>query len=88
VEALTITHADILDALAAATAAPEGAATVIELAEASGMSIRSVRAALAKLAQKGQLITHRVERPRIDGQRGLVPAYTLLAPPKVTKKRR
>lgn len=75
----TITTGELLEALAAAARGnvPEDARTVNELSEASGVSIRRVRAALALLNRVGRLESFQVVRPALDGRASRVPAYTI-----------
>jgi hypothetical protein len=83
VEALTITHGEIMEALAAAQRdAPDDAVTVTELVEATGLHRNRVLAALKAIHAKGQLRAHRKWIDGIDGRRTHVPAYTLVASPK------
>lgn len=78
---MKITEAELFDALAAVTAAPDDARTVRELADATGVSTTRTKAALQRLAAAGRLQVHRVTRVRIDGQSQLVPAYTIRGAP-------
>lgn len=86
---VTVTHAELLDALAAATksTAPEDAKTTPELCEALGLSGARVRKALAAMQAQGRLIVHNVRRPNISGRITVVPAYTIAPAPKKPKKR-
>jgi DNA-binding IclR family transcriptional regulator len=72
-----MTEAELLEALALASTAPEDARTVAEMAEASGISKDRVRQALGTLQRRGRLVVHRVRRLDISGHPQLVPAYTI-----------
>lgn len=87
-DALTITHAEIMDALAAASTAPEGAATVAELVATTGYAEKRVRDALRSFAAAGRLGVHRVIRTGIDGRQTPVPAYTVKPAPRAGKRTR
>lgn len=75
---ISVTESELLEALAAAGAAPEDARTVAEMSELVGYGTTTVRQTLGTLAKAGRLQTHFVERLRIDGRRTKVPAYTIL----------
>lgn len=75
----SVTEAELLDALALACAgdAPDDARTVQEMADASGLHIRRVRAALVTLKAQGRLTAYQVTREALDGRAARVPAYTI-----------
>lgn len=77
---LSITEAELLDALASAARgdAPEEARTTQELADEAGVPARKVNAALRALHRQGRLVSHRVIRVGVDGRLAPVPAYTIL----------
>lgn len=89
---LTISEAELLDALQTARRArgdgPSGALTAIELGVAMSCGIRAVTNTLRRFHAAGRLVVHRVERTRIDGQRCVVPAYSLAGAKPTPKKRR
>lgn len=76
---MTITTAEILDALQQAMSAPaprvEGAFTTRELVKASGIGEKQLRVALGELHERGQLEVFRVVQVGLAGQRAIVPAY-------------
>lgn len=74
-----VTEADLLDALAAATSGegPEGARTVVEIVEETGIHINRVRAALKAMQVAGRLQVHRARRADMSGRVQTVPAYTV-----------
>jgi hypothetical protein len=74
---VTITHAELLDALATASTAPEDAQTVGEICAATGIPIRRVRDGLRALQAAGRLGVHSVMRPDLGGRMQRVPAYTI-----------
>lgn len=82
---ITITEADILDALVTASIAPEDARTVPELHRETGVSEKRIRQALAAIQAEGRLAVHRVVRKALDGRAAVVSAYTV-APKKRGKK--
>jgi DNA-binding transcriptional regulator PaaX len=75
---MTITTAELLDALAAATQGedPADARTVPEMAAQHGMDVRRIRAALHALNAQGRLVVHKVSRQALDGRMAKVAAYT------------
>lgn len=73
--AIEITQAEILEALASATAGSEDGMTAQELEVGLLLSRRQVLQALKILHARGQLIVHRVRRPSLDGRMMVVPAY-------------
>lgn len=77
---VTITESELLDALAQAArgAGPEEARTCPELAAATGLSDKRIRAALKALQVQGRLVVHRVLRENLAGASQPVPAYTIL----------
>lgn len=81
---LTITEAELLEALAVSTSAPDNALTAEELAIKGKCSPGKVRNVLRALSLEGRLVVHRVRRSRVDGVACTVPAYTVKA--KATKK--
>lgn len=80
-----ITQAELLDALATASAEPEDARTLAELSAETGLSERKTRAALHALNAAQRLVVHRVTRMALDGRNATVPAYTIL-PAKKAKR--
>lgn len=76
----TITEAELLDALLAATSGtePEDARTAREMAAAHGIAASRVNKALRALHAQGRLQAHWVTRTGIDGRAAKVPAYTIL----------
>jgi hypothetical protein len=74
---MRITEAELLEALATASTAPEDARTAQEMAEAAGIDVRRVWKALKALQAQGRLVTHRVARPALGGRTMLVPGYTI-----------
>jgi hypothetical protein len=81
-DAVSLTENEIYEVIFNAARArgqgPEGARTVNELAEATGKSVKLVRAALLALKKQGRLIPHRVHRERLDGAMGATTAYTVI----------
>lgn len=75
---IIVTEADLLDALATASTAPEDAKTAHEMARETGLALWAVQKALRALHAEGRLRAHRKPHVGIDGRRGLVPAYTIL----------
>jgi hypothetical protein len=74
----SITHAELLDALAQALpTAPNDARTVDELCQATGWNETRVRKSLRAYMQQGKLMPHTVRRPAIDGTLRPTTAYTL-----------
>jgi hypothetical protein len=80
-----ITTAELLDALATASSAPEDARTLHELCAEHGLSPKRMRDSLHALNAQGRLGVHQVMRHALDGRRGKVPAYTIL-PAKKAKR--
>ena len=78
--AVTITQAELLDALIDATKnpSPENARTVEEIADETGLSVPLIRRALGQYAKAGRLAVFRAQRAYIDGRRGTKPAYAIL----------
>lgn len=76
---LSITDSEILAELRAAletpTEDPEGAYTAAELAEATGLHIRRLRAKLVEILKRGDAEVVKVRRTGMDGRNSLVPAY-------------
>lgn len=84
---LIITQAEILEALAkAASDAPEGAATVAELAEASGVGVQRVRKALKSIQAQGRLRIDRQPRQTLDGRTVLAAVYSVIPAPPTKRK--
>lgn len=81
VSTLSITQAEILEALAAAAYsagdAPEEAKTAKELSAEAGVPHHRVMESLRALHNQGRLVPHRVRRAGIDGRNALVTAYTI-----------
>jgi DNA-binding transcriptional regulator PaaX len=77
---ITISTAEILDALASASRSdnPENARTTAEICAETGLGIKTVRAALHAYDRQGRLATHRVLRPRLGGGHAWAPAFTIL----------
>lgn len=77
---ITVTRADLLEALAAAAQgnAPEDAKTVQQLAAETNMAVWQVQKALRALHAAKRLQCYRVSFVGIDGRNGKVPAYTIL----------
>lgn len=75
-----ITTAELLDALARATAGdgPDDAKTLSEWSDATGISPLRLKRAFHELQRQDRLLAHRVRRARMDGLMTLVPAYTIL----------
>ena len=78
--ALTITEAELLEALAAAqpNAGPEDAMSTQEMAEAVGVSVKMMLKALHQMQKEQRLHVHKGHRLSIDGKMRLVPLYTIL----------
>lgn len=78
--AVTVTQAELLDALAEAMqgAAPSDAMTVGEMASAKGIHAGRIRKALQQLKADGRLVVHRVTRLDIGDRPQQVMAYTIL----------
>lgn len=74
---ISITEADLLDALATASTAPEDARTVQQMAAEMGLSAWRVQSCLRALHAQGRLVMYKVPHVGIDGRRGKVPAYTI-----------
>ncbi len=81
-----ITEAELLDALAEATAGngPDDARTLHELMGETGIPRDRMLSALRLCRAKGRLVVHSVWRESILGRRVRVPAYTITA----TKRKR
>jgi hypothetical protein len=77
---LTITEAELLDALAQSVSgtAPENAQTISEMMAATGLGEKRMRRALAALKATGRLQAHSVPRESLDGRPIRVPAFTIL----------
>lgn len=86
--AIAITQAEILNALAAAATgdAPNEARTLAELSESTGVTALKVQRALKEYQKQGRLANHRVQRLAIDGTQRWVAAYSIL--PEKNGKRR
>lgn len=84
--AAVITQSDLLDALAKANAAPAEARTATELSAVTGWHIKRVREAIGRLAMQDRIAVHQVQRHRIDGRSTMTPAYTILPPPKASRR--
>ena len=81
--AMSITEAELLEALAhSQQPGEEGARTVEDMAADMGMAPDRVRKALKTLQRDGRLTVYRVPRTAIDGSRRIVPAYS------ITKKKK
>lgn len=78
--AISITEAELLEALAESVqgTGPAEAKTVLEIAAASRIGEKRVRAALNVLKAQGRLQVHRVLRPRLDDTLFPTSAYTIL----------
>lgn len=76
---ITITQAEILDALAAAAKGdePTEARTAGELAQETGVYIIRVRNALREYQRQGRLGVHKVSRVDLAGRTQKVTAYTI-----------
>ena len=74
---LVVTEADLLEALASASDAPEDARTVQQMADETGLHAWRIQKALRALHAQGRLQAHRVPHVGIDGRRGMIPAYTI-----------
>lgn len=74
-----VTEADLLAALrdAATPHDPDDARTVMELADAMGMTEKRARAQVAALIRAGRVECVRVTRTAMDGRAAKVPAYRL-----------
>jgi hypothetical protein len=83
---LIVTEADLLDALATASTAPEDARTAQELATSHGVVLSRVQKALRALHVQGRLQCHHKQTVYMDGRRGRVPAYTILPAPKAKRR--
>lgn len=81
---MTITTADILDALITASTAPEDARTMAEIRQETGIGEKRLRAALVTIRDEGRLQVHHVVRRDLSGKPQKVPAYTIA--PKRGKK--
>lgn len=74
-----ITESELLDELLRTMpVAPKEAKTVRQLADQHNWSPERVKRALGRIAMRDRLGVHRVQRKRIDGLPGWVPAYTIL----------
>jgi hypothetical protein len=82
---VTISQQELLDALAAATQAPEDAMTAEEIAAFANCSTGKVHQCLKAFARDGRLQLHQTIRRRIDGRAQKVPAYSIV-PAKKAKK--
>jgi predicted transcriptional regulator len=82
---VTITQAELLDALATASVEPEDARTLAEISAETGVAEKRCRDALHALNAAKRLVVHRVTRIALDGRRATVPAYTIL-PAKKAKR--
>lgn len=80
----SITENELLDALTTAVrgSAPEHARTAQEMADGLNIYVGRVRRTLGKLQRAGRLAIHRVERTDLSGRPQVLPAYTILPPPK------
>lgn len=78
---MTITEAEILEALALVGNAPDDARTVQEMVAATGYDERKIRRALQVFHAAGRLTAHRVHRAAIDGRNSVVAAYTIAPAP-------
>jgi hypothetical protein len=78
---MKISMAELLDALATASAEPEDARTLVELCDEHAMSPKMMRDALHALQRQQRLGVHQVTRMALDGRRAKVPAYTILPAP-------
>lgn len=78
--AISITEAELLDALALAVGdrGPDEAQTQEEIARSTGINVKRVRQAMRELQTQGRLVSHRVMRPRLDGVLVPVTAFTIL----------
>jgi hypothetical protein len=87
---VSVTESELLDALALTVPGdgPEDARTVAEMVQATGIYIRRIRHALARLQQEGRLTVHQVVRRDLAGRRSVVPAYTITPKPSTTKAAR
>ena len=87
----TITESELLDALAGAslgTDGPEGAITVQEIRDNTGLSRPRVLRGLKILQGQGRIQACRVSRVDLAGRNTSVPAYVLLPPVKTTKAKK
>ncbi len=76
---MTISLAELLDALHTASAEPEDARSLNELCAEYGMTQSQMRKALHAMQAQGRLQVHQVTRIALDGRHGKVPAYTIKA---------
>jgi hypothetical protein len=76
---VSISEAELLDALAAATkgSAPEHARTATELAAEHGIALKRMRTALSALKAQGRLQIHTVSREALDGRLSRIAGYTI-----------
>lgn len=58
--------------------ANDGAKTVPELAEATGISAKRIRVFIARLQREGRVAVRRAPRPGIDGRICSVPVYLIV----------
>lgn len=82
---MNITESELLDAIREAardnSSDPQGAMTVVELADAMNLDVRIARKHVATLLRSGSMECVRVRRPSIDGRIIPIPAYRLVAAP-------
>lgn len=83
---VTITTADILDALVTASTAPEDARTMAEIRQETRIGEKRLRAALVAIREEGRLQVHHVVRRDLSGKPQKVPAYTIAPKKKAAKK--
>jgi predicted transcriptional regulator len=85
---VTITEADVLEALAHAVAGtgPRDAKTTREIAAESGMTENKVRNALRSFQAEGRLQVHQVLRTSLDGKMKPCAGYTITPRKKAARK--
>lgn len=76
---MTITEAELLDALAAAVPkGPQNALTLKELSQRTRLDERKVRVALQQFAAAGRLQRHKIQRERLNGTPMTYIGFTIL----------
>lgn len=84
-----ITEAELLEALhaAAPSGEPANAKTMRELREVTGWGENRMRRALRAMQTQGRLVTYKVLRTSLDGNRRPTVLYAILPPPKSAKRK-
>jgi response regulator of citrate/malate metabolism len=88
---MNISETELLDAIREATtqasARPDGALTITEMADATGLCRDTIRKRIRPVVISGRMECIPITTPDMTGRPQRVPGYRLIAPPKKKGKR-